>query len=110
MLSLAVLNMGAHAVVTLIATAFIVAVIATYLIRIALILWHVIDRLVVILGAVNGVAEESRPMGAVIDGINKELAQGRERFEGAVKRLEDRRAPEPQAQEPVSPTWSHWGS
>ena len=110
MLSLAVLNMGLHAVVTLIATAFIVAVIATYLIRIALILWHVIDRLVVILGAVNGVAEESRPMGPVIDGINKELAQGRERFEGAVKRLEDRRAPEPQTQEPVSPSWSHWGS
>jgi hypothetical protein len=110
MFSLAILNMGVHAVVTLIATAFIVAVIAAYLIQIALILWHVIDRLVVILGAVNGVAEESRPMGPVIDEINKNLSQGRERFEGAVKRLEERRAPEPQAAEPVSPSWSHWGS
>ena len=110
MLSLAVLNMGVHAVVTLIATAFIVAVIAAYLIRIALILWHVIDRLVVILGAVNGVAEESRPMGPIIDDINNQLAQGRERFEGAVQRLEERRAPEPEPAEAVSPTWSHWGS
>ena len=110
MTSLAVLNMGTHALVTLLATAFIVAVIAAYLIRIALILWHVIDRLVVILGAVNGVAEESRPMGPVIDDINRNLAQGRERFEGAVKRLEERKAPEPQAAEPVSPSWSHWGS
>ncbi len=50
---LAVLNMGVHAVVTLMATAFIVAVIAAYLIRIAMILWKVIDRLGTILGAVN---------------------------------------------------------
>ena len=109
-MSLAVLNMGTHAVVTLIATAFIVAVIAAYLIRIAMILWKVIDRLVVILGAVNGVAEESRPMGAVLDDINKELARGRERFEGAVKRLEERKEPEPETAETVSPSWSHWGS
>ncbi len=110
MLSLAVLNMGVHAVVTLIATAFIVAVIAAYLIRIALILWHVIDRLVTILGAVNGVAEEARPMGPLIDDINKELGRGRERFEAAVKRLEERKEPEPEAAETVSPSWSHWGS
>ena len=110
MFSLAILNMGVHAVVTLIATAFIVAVIAAYLIQIALILWHVIDRLVVILGAVHGTAEEARPMGPAIDDINRELSQGRERFEGAVKRLEERRTREPQASEPVSPSWSHWGS
>jgi len=110
MLELAVLNMGVHAVVTLMATAFIVAVIAAYLIRIAMILWKVIDRLVTILGAVNGVAEESRPMGAVLDDINRELAQGRERFEAAIQRLEERQAPEPESAESISPSWSHWGS
>jgi len=106
----AILNMGLHAVATLVATAFIVAVIAAYLIRIAMILWKVIDRLVAILGAVNAVAEESRPLGAVLDDINKDLAQGRERFEAAVKRLEQRQAPEPEPSEDISPTWAHWGS
>jgi|AntDryMetagUQ889_1029465.scaffolds.fasta_scaffold38438_2 hypothetical protein len=111
MLELAVLNMGVHAVVTLMATAFIVAVIAAYLIRIAMILWKVIDRLVTILGAVNGVAEESRPMGGVIDDINRDLTQGRERFEAAVKRLEQRKSTEYEpTDEEISPTWAHWGS
>ncbi len=108
MVELAALNMGVHALVTLMATAFIVAVIAAYLIRVALILWKVIDRLVAILGAVNGVAEESRPMGGVIDDINKDLAQARQRFEAAVARLEQRKEPEPAVD--VSPSWAHWGS
>ncbi len=109
MLQIAILGMGAHAVVTLIATAFIVAVIAAYLIRIALILWHVIDRLVTILGAVNAVAQESQPMGAVIDDINNNLASGREAFESAVERLERRKpASEPEPTTGVSATWSHW--
>ncbi|MGI9080790.1 MAG: hypothetical protein ACR2FZ_00725 [Thermoleophilaceae bacterium] len=109
MLQIAILGMGAHAVVTLIATAFVVAVIAAYLIRIALILWHVIDRLVTILGAVNAVAQESHPMGSVIDDINKDLASGRETFEAAVARLERRRpAREPEPTSGVSATWSHW--
>jgi hypothetical protein len=109
-MTLAILNMGLHAVVTLAAAAFIIAVIAAYLIRIALILWKVIDRLVVILGAVNAVAEESRPMGAVLEDINNDLAQGRQRFESAVARLEQRKSPEPEPTEDVSPTWAHWGS
>ncbi len=109
-MTLAVLNMGTHALVTLIATAFIVAVIAAYLIKIAGILWKVIDRLVTILGAVNAVAEESRPMGGVLDDINKDLAQARQRFEAAVARLEQRKAPEPEPTEAISPTWAHWGS
>jgi len=110
MTELAVLNIGTHAVVTLAAAGFIIAVIASYLIKIAGILWKVIDRLVVILGAVNGVAEESRPMGPVLDDINRDLAQGRERFEAAVRRLEQRKAPEPEPSESISPTWAHWGS
>jgi hypothetical protein len=109
-MTLAILNMGLHAVATLAAAAFIIAVIAAYLIRIAMILWKVIDRLVVILGAVNAVAEESRPMGAVLEDINNDLAQGRQRFEAAVARLEQRKAPEPEPTEDVSPTWAHWGS
>jgi hypothetical protein len=109
-MELAILNMGIHAVATLVAAAFIVAVIAAYLIRIALILWKVIDRLVVILGAVNAVAEESRPMGGVLEDINNDLAQGRQRFEAAVARLEQRKTPEPEPSEDVSPTWAHWGS
>lgn len=109
-MQVAILNMGLHAVATLVAAAFIVAVIAAYLIRIAFILWKVIDRLVTILGAVNGVAEESRPMGAVINDINNDLAQGRARFEAAVQRLEERKAPEPEPTEDISPTWAHWGA
>ena len=108
MLQIAILGMGAHAVVTLIATAFIVAVIAAYLIRIALILWHVIDRLVTILGAVNAVAQESQPMGALIDDINKEFASGREAFEAAAGRLERRKPAPEQETTGVSSTWSHW--
>ena len=109
-MTLAVLNMGLHAVVTLAAAAFIIAVIAAYLIKIAGILWKVIDRLVIILGAVNGVAEESRPMGPLLDDINKDLGQARARFEAAVDRLEQRKAPEPEPSEAISPTWAHWGS
>ena len=110
MLQVAILNMGLHAVATLAAAAFIIAVIAAYLIRIAYILWKVIDRLVVILGAVNGVAEESRPLGPVLADINNSLAQGSARFQAAVQRLEERKAPEPEPTESVSPTWAHWGS
>lgn len=110
MTELAVLNIGAHAMVTLIAAAFIIATIAAYLIKIAGILWKVIDRLVVILGAVNGVAEESRPMGPVMADITNDLGQAQARFEAAVRRLEERRAPEPEPTESISPTWAHWGA
>lgn len=105
----AVLNIGAHAMVTLIAAAFVIAVIASYLIKIALILWHVIDRLVTILGAVNAVAQESQPMGAVIDEINQNLAAGRDAFEASVARLEQRKPiAEPETAAGISATWSHW--
>jgi hypothetical protein len=109
---LAVLGMGTHAVVTLAAVALALAVIASYLIKIALILWNVIDRLRVILGAVVAVAENSRPMEPVMNDINRDLDAARQAFEGAVKRLEERRGPvtQPQAAESVSPSWSHWGT
>lgn len=113
MTPLAVLGMGAHAVVTLIAVGLALAVIAAYLIRIALILWFVIDRLRVILAAVVGVTETSRPAGAVVDDINADLDAGRQALEGAVQRLSERRAPairEPEPAGGVSPSWRHWGT
>ena len=109
----ALFGMGAHAVVTLFAVFLALAVIASYLIKIALILWNVIDRLRVILGAVVAVAENSRPMEPIMNDINSDLDAARETFEGAVRRLEERYAParEPEpAAEGVSPSWSHWGT
>src|SRR5918997_2536138 len=106
----ALFGMGAHAVVTLFAVFLALAVIASYLIKIALILWNVIDRLRVILGAVVAVAENSRPMEPVMNDINADLDAARQTFEGAVKRLEERYAParEPaQPGEQASPSWSH---
>jgi len=103
--------MGTHAVVTLAAVFLALAVIASYLIKIALILWNVIDRLRVILGAVVDVAENSRPMEPIMRDINADLDAARQTFEAAVKRLEQRRAPaEPTPAEQASPSWSHWGT
>ncbi len=109
---LAVLGMGLHAVVTLAAVALALAVIASYLIKIALILWNVIDRLRVILGAVVQVAENSRPMEPLMNDINRDLDAARQVFEAAVKRVEERHAPATSAEpaEQASPSWSHWGT
>ena len=109
---LAVLGMGAHAVVTLAAVALALAVIASYLINIALILWNVIDRLRVILGAVVAVAENSRPMDSHMSDINADLDAARQVFEGALKRVQERHAPagQPEPAEQASPSWSHWGT
>lgn len=99
--------------VTLAAVALALAVIASYLIKIALILWNVIDRLRVILGAVVAVAENSRPMEPLMNDINSDLDAARQAFESSVKRLEERHGPvrEPEtADHQASPSWSHWGS
>jgi hypothetical protein len=104
--------MGTHAVVTIGAVFLALAVIASYLIKIALILWNVIDRLRVILGAVVAVAENSRPMEPVMRDINNDLDAARQAFEAAVGRLEKRHAPEmapAESGEQVSASWSHWG-
>ena len=103
--------MGTHAVVTLAAVALALAVIASYLIKIALILWNVIDRLRVILGAVVAVTENSKPMGPVMEDITADLAAAREAIEGAARRLEERHAPRaPEPAQVASPSWSHWGT
>lgn len=80
-------------VVLLIIVAAAVAVIAGYLIAITLILRHVVNRLVTILGAVDAVSETTQPVGAVVNDLNRDLDAGRKHIEGLVQRLEAGRAP-----------------
>ena len=85
--------MPAAAVVTLIGVALLVLTLAFYLIWIAYILKRVVNDLVPILEAVDGVSEKSRPVGPIVNDINADLAHGREALEACVRRLEARRAP-----------------
>jgi len=85
------MNMGAHAVVTLILTGLALAVTAGYLIHVARILWVVIDRLVIILGAVDAVTEKSQPAGPVLEGISRDLEASAKAMADCVQRLEQRR-------------------
>ncbi len=65
--------MNAAHVVLLIGVFIAVAAIAGYLIAITLILKHVVNRLVTILGAVQATTDTAQPVGPVIDDINKDL-------------------------------------
>ena len=67
-----------------------VLVVAAYLIAIVLILQHVSNQLVVILGAIWGISEKTRGIGPVIEGVNSELQAGQRALEEAVRRLEER--------------------
>ncbi len=80
-------------VVLLFAIFIAVAAIAGYLIWIGLILKHVVNRLVTILGAVEATSDAAQPVGAIIDDINKDLDAGRKLLEGAVARLQENREP-----------------
>jgi hypothetical protein len=80
-------------VVLLLAVAIAVVAIAGYLIAITLILKHVVNRLVTILGAVEAVTETAQPVGAVIDEINRDLDAGRKLIENGVERLAESREP-----------------
>lgn len=80
-------------IVLLLAVAIAVVAIAGYLIAIALILKHVVNRLVTILGAVEAVTETAQPAGAVIDEINRDLDAGRKVIENGVERLAESREP-----------------
>lgn len=77
-------------VVFLIGVALAVLTIAGYLIAITMILKHVVNRLVTILGAVEAVTKTSQPVGAIIDDINRDLDAGRRLMEDYVERLEQR--------------------
>ncbi|MHB8656519.1 MAG: hypothetical protein ACYC91_00975 [Solirubrobacteraceae bacterium] len=73
------------AIVTLIGVALLVAVLAGYLIRVAVILRHVVSRLNTILSAVGGVIQESAPIGDVATAINADLDTSRRALEGALE-------------------------
>jgi hypothetical protein len=61
------------AVLTLIGTAILVALIAVYLIYVAFILKHVVGKLETILNAVGEVSKQSVPIGPVAGAINADL-------------------------------------
>ena len=83
--------MGAHAYVTLVGAGIAITAAAAYLIWVIKILWAVIDRLLTILRAVEGVTETTRPVGPIIDDINRDLDRSAKALEGCVQRLEERR-------------------
>lgn len=91
-MELVIAKLPAAGVVTLIAVAVVVVVIATYLITVAYILVVVNRRLVTILGAIHGVADRSAPVGEKIDAINADLAATQQSLERLLRRdqLDDR--------------------
>ena len=76
--------MPAVAVVSLIGVAALVAVLAGYLITVAVKLTHVVGRLNVILGAVGAVVDESAPIADVAGRINADLEASRQALEAAL--------------------------
>ncbi len=76
--------MPAVAAVTLVGVALLVVVLASYLIKVALILRHVVMRLETILDAVVAVSEESAPIGQVATAINVDLDAARTSLEAAL--------------------------
>lgn len=75
--------MPAVAVFTLIGVGLLVVVLAGYLIRVALILWHVVRKLEVVLDGVVATGEEAAPLGQVANAINADLDGGRRALEAA---------------------------
>ncbi len=79
--------MPAVAVFTLIGVAILVAILASYLIRVALILLHVVRKLEVVLDGVVATSEEAAPIGPVATAINADLEAGRRALEAASARI-----------------------
>ncbi len=80
-------------VVFLLGVLIAIIAIAGHLIAVILILKHVVNRLNIILGAVQAVTTTSQPAGAIIDDINADLGAGRKLMEDCVARLEANAAP-----------------
>ena len=81
-------------VVLLLGVFITIVAIAGYLIAITLILKHVVNRLVTILGAVEAVTRTAEPVGPIIEDISRDLAAGRKLMDDGVARLsEDGRVP-----------------
>ncbi len=91
--------MPAVAVITLIGVALLVAVLAGYLIRVALILRHVVLKLNIVLAGVVAVNDESGPIGPVADAINADLDAGRKALDEALARRAEQSASQSSQQE-----------
>lgn len=89
--------MPAPAVLTLIGTAALVAVLAGYLIRVALILRHVVLTLETILAAVAAVSDQAAPIGDVVGAINADLEAGQSALQDAAAKAAEGTADEPAA-------------
>lgn len=73
------------AIVTLIGTAITVVVLALYLIRIAFILKHVNFTLGTVIAGVRAIANQTEPLGQVVNDINQELDGLRAALEALVE-------------------------
>ena len=76
--------MPVAAVVTLIGVALTVAALALYLIRVVFILRHVNFTLGTIIAAIHAIANQTQPLGAVMNDINTDLDNVRRSLEGVV--------------------------
>ena len=74
------------AVVTLIGVALTVLALAGYLIQVALILRHVNFTLGTIIAGVRSIANQTEPLGPIIDEINRDLADVRSSLDGLLAR------------------------
>ena len=81
--------MPGAAVLMLIGTAALVAALAFYLIRVALILKHVVGRLNVILDGVAAVTKSSEPIGPVATQINADLQAASDALERVAAKAQD---------------------
>lgn len=73
--------MPGPAVLTLVGMGLLVALIAIYLIRVALILRHVVAKLEAVLNGVVEVSNQSAPIGDVANAINADLEESRKTLE-----------------------------
>ncbi len=80
--------MPAAAVVTLIGVALTVAALAIYLIRIVFILRHVNFTLGTIIAAIHAIANQTQPLGAVMNDINTDLDNVRRSLEEVVAKAQ----------------------
>ncbi|HEX2028011.1 MAG TPA: hypothetical protein VHF25_08440 [Nitriliruptorales bacterium] len=77
--------MPVAAIVTLIGTAATVAVLALYLTKVALDLRHVNFTVGTIIAGLRAIANQTEPLGPVVDEINADLAAIREQLERLVE-------------------------
>ncbi len=94
-------------VVTILATAIAVLVIAGFLIAIIIELRKTYMQLVTILGAVAETADKTEGLDSVVAGLADDLAAGQAAFTGGVDRLEQRLS---ESDDEPPPGWSTTGT